>query len=58
MKKTEAIREFRAHYLPNIPKRDKPMIREAWNNYTDYLCRCGRITEKQCATWDQPSFCK
>ena len=52
MKKTDAIREFEETILMSVPKHDKPAIREAWNNWTDMLCKNGRITQKQYDTWD------
>jgi hypothetical protein len=53
-KQAEAI--FKAENMPNIPKNDKPLLRMEWNNYTDYLCKCGQITLKQYETWTQPRF--
>lgn len=35
-------------------KDDKPAIREAWNNYTDSLCKDGFITPHQYDTWSGP----
>lgn len=33
---------------------DKVALREAWNNYTDSLCKDGMITERQYETWTNP----
>lgn len=33
---------------------DKVALREAWNNYTDSLCKDGLITERQYETWTNP----
>lgn len=33
----------------DIPKRD-----QAWNDFTDGLCKEGRITSKQYSTWTHP----
>ena len=33
---------------------DKVALREAWNNYTDSLCKDGLITERQYETWSNP----
>jgi hypothetical protein len=52
MKKVEAKREFRDLMGEKMKSSDKPMIREAWNNYTHELLRDGRITSKQYHTWD------
>lgn len=58
MTKAEALAEFRAEVLPNIlaqyGRDDKPAIREAWNNYTDDLCKGDRITLHQYETWVGP----
>lgn len=40
------IRECRAS--------DKPALQEAWNNFTDRLCKDGRITQRQYDTWLNP----
>ena len=54
MTKREAIAEFREFVLPNIPKNDKPTRDQAWNDYTDGLCKDKRITQKQYDTWVHP----
>lgn len=58
MTKTEAIKEFYRDILPQVyqtyGKRDKPAIREAWNNFTDALQKDGRITEEQYNNWSNP----
>lgn len=58
MTKKEAEREFKLFYLPVIPPRDKPAIREAWNDYTDSLQKNGRISLRQYLTWSHPKFIK
>lgn len=60
MTKREAIREFNETVLPTIKARERPgkpdmsARREAWNNWTDALCKEGRITAKQYDSWDGP----
>lgn len=54
MTKADALDYFRKYIKPHIPKGDKVAIREAWNNYTDSLCKDGDITLKQYETWDNP----
>ena len=61
MTKREAVREYRAKVLPWVRAQyesdrtiDAPARREAWNNFTDYLCKEGRITSKQYNTWGHP----
>ena len=41
--------------LPGIPQGDWPARSEAWNNYTDMLCKDGQITSKQYETWAHPA---
>lgn len=38
----------------NLIIKDKVALREAWNNYTDSLCKDGMITEHQYDTWSNP----
>lgn len=52
MTKKEAIIQFNTWVKPKISKKDIPALREAWNNYTDKLCKTGLITQKQYETWD------
>lgn len=42
--------------VPNYPylQNDKIALREAWNVYTDNLCKNRRITEKQYNNWANP----
>lgn len=58
MTKAQALAEFRAHILPSVIARygrsDRVAICEAWNNYTDALCKDGRIREYQYSTWSNP----
>lgn len=58
MTKTEAIAEFKSEVLPYVLAKygpnDKPAKREAWNDWTDALCKEGRITAKQYDTWAGP----
>ena len=39
--------EFWAHIAGDIPRHDKPMLREAFNNWLDSLHREGRINDYQ-----------
>jgi hypothetical protein len=56
--KEEAIKEFRKHYVPSVVKRyglsDKPAMRQAWNDYTDYLYHQGYISDKAVNNWVSP----
>ena len=58
MTKKEALQIFKESELPYIVEaygpQDKPAIREAWNNFTDMLCKDGEITLKQYETWVHP----
>lgn len=59
MTKKEAMQDFLENILPEIKKLekngiDKTMRAEEWNNYTDALCKGGRITSKQYHNWSNP----
>lgn len=58
MTKQEALNQFQEEYLPSVIARygqnDKPALREAWNVYTDQLCKSGKITMNQYETWVGP----
>ena len=58
MTKAEALKQFREIYKKfplTIGRRSDAIAkREDWNNYTDQLCKDGRITLKQYENWGQP----
>ena len=58
MTKAEAVKNFRqlwkAHVKGSRLYYDTIAKREAFNDYTDTLCKQGLITLKQYETWDQP----
>lgn len=54
MNKKEVLVYFKLYIKPHIPKDDKPALREAWNNFTDDLCKSGKITLKQYENWTNP----
>lgn len=57
MTKQQAQQEFTHNIKPYIIKRypnDKPALRQAWNDFTDNLCKQGHITLKQYETWTSP----
>lgn len=54
MNKQTAIKEFKDFVLPHLPKKDKPALDQAWNDWTDALCKEGEITSKQYETWVNP----
>ena len=57
MTKQEAVRLFRyelEQLLNRYGTKDKPKIRQAWNVYTDMLCKDGEITQRQYDTWINP----
>ena len=62
MNKIEAVKAFKeCHgkaYIKQCQKYDKPCLREAWNNFTDGLCKSGQITMRQYETWQHPRFIK
>ena len=62
MTKREAFKLFQESFPPQTFTRfdrnglhtDKPMRDEAWNNFTDALCKDKQITRKQYETWTHP----
>jgi hypothetical protein len=59
--KREALREFRELILPEVKRKyeadgrvDRIARAEAWSNWTDALCKDGRITPHQDRTWRNP----
>ena len=65
MLRAEAIEEFETTELPGIlameernGKRDISRRRMAWNNFTDMLCKCNRISDWQDENWSQPDWCE
>jgi len=56
--KKQALETFKADILPEVVARygkdDKPAICEAWNDYTDMLCKEGQISSKQYSNWGNP----
>lgn len=62
--KKQAEQDFKNNILPSVinrfeqdGKKDKPARREAWNNFTDMLCKDGRISDNQYNNWTQPAIC-
>jgi hypothetical protein len=56
MTKAEAIRDFRDRFYRLLVTKDIPAKRQAWNDYTDMLCKDGLISQKKAANWHQPKF--
>lgn len=61
MTKAQVTADFRKYYMPAIRaeyeqdgKPDYVARAEAWNNYTDMLCKEGRISTHQYNTWTCP----
>jgi hypothetical protein len=59
--KREAVLEFKRDVLPHVRATyeadgevDRDARAEAWNNWTDGLCKLGRITQEQYDTWEGP----
>ena len=52
--KKQALKEFREFYLTAIPKNDIIAKREAWNNFTDALCKERVISSRQYNNWTNP----
>lgn len=60
MTKREALKLFREsfpnhYFISKVSGRlDKVARSEAWNNFTDALCKDGEITAKQYDSWTNP----
>lgn len=57
MKKNTALADFREFIEPVIVRRypsDRIALYEAWNNWTDSLCKSGLISQKQYDNWSNP----
>lgn len=54
--KKQALIIFKDIYKDFLKKKrfDYVAKREAWNNWTDGLCKDGQITSWQYENWDQP----
>lgn len=64
MTKAQAVALFKEEVLPIIQsryetdgERDVIARSEAWNNFTDALCKDGQITDHQYETWVHPPCC-
>ena len=64
MKHAEAVRYFEEVMMPllrmihepdGVP--DIPARSEAWNNWTDHLCKDRRISDWQYKNWSHPPSC-
>ena len=64
MTRDEAIDQFLESYLPAVQRAyeqdgepDYIARREAWHNYTDFLCRSHKISDWQAENWSVPEIC-
>ena len=60
----DTVERFRDEVLPRVRMlyerdgiADMPARREAWNNWTDMLCKSGEISLHAYENWDQPPEC-
>ena len=60
----QAIQQFEAFVLPTVKaiheqdgQLDEPARSEAWNDWTDSLCKDGIISDWQYANWTHPDCC-
>ena len=53
MTKKQALSIFRNEHM-GVVRGDVTYTRENWNNFTDYLCKNGDISERQYDTWTNP----
>ena len=64
MTKRQAVAQFKEYVMPGIReayeqdgRMDRVARREAWNNYTDMLCKDREISPRQYDTWTHPAIC-
>jgi len=64
MTHSQAINEFELFVLPRVIEHyeqdgipDIPARSEAWNDWTDGLCKDNQISDWQYANWSQPRCC-
>ena len=58
----DAVLHFETHIAPMYPKRhdgthDEVALSEAWNNWTDSLCKNRQISDWQYENWSHPPCC-
>ena len=65
MTRDQAIEDFITTVLPAVVEEyeqdgiiDGPARREAWNNFTDSLCKNELISDWQYNNWSQPDECE
>ncbi len=58
LSKAEAVRMFKTDELGHVPLDDKHALSQAWNYWTDMLCKNGEITMTQYETWTHPKISK
>ena len=65
MTRDEAIEIFDNHILPIVKQNmepdgqiDIPARSEAWNNWTDAMCKDGHISDWQYENWTHPPSCE
>jgi len=57
MTKQQALQDFKENVLPAVKQQyphDKHAVIQAWNDYTDSLCKDRQITAKQYHNWSNP----
>jgi len=65
MTKRQVEEMFKNEVMPYIYSKEKeygngidiPMRSEAWNDYTDMLCKDRMITDHQYNNWSHPAIC-
>ena len=65
MTRDEAIEIFDNHILPIVKQNmepdgqiDEPARSEAWNNWTDAMCKDSQISDWQYENWTHPPSCE
>ena len=56
--KKQAENIFKEEYTEILKNETKTTIHCMWNDFTDFLCKDGMISERQYNTWSHPNFCR
>lgn len=51
----QIFKEEYSEFLKTASSTDKRCV---WNDFTDFLCKDGQISQRQYNTWSHPGFCK
>lgn len=56
LNKKQVTEMFRVEVLPSLNQKDVIAVNTAWHQFTDMLCKDGKITLANYQNWMTPSF--